>query len=260
MSNSPSPENGNRVALITGAAKRVGAAIAEHLADTGWAVGIHYRGSSQNAEALAARIEKKGGRAIALKADLASLDDIKALVPRCTEALGAITCLINNASTFEKDAMGALDDALWDLHFAVHTRAPVYLADAMHSALPDGQKGVVINMIDQRVWRLTPEFVSYTLSKSALWTATQTMAQALAPRTRVCAIGPGPTLPSTRQNAESFATQAKSVLLETGPTLEEVCNTVSLIIDTPSLTGQMIALDGGQHLAWQTPDVVQSGE
>lgn len=246
-------------ALVTGAGQRVGAAIAFHLAKQGWTVGVHYRRSMDPAKKLVASIQEAGGKAVAVGGDLNNRDDIQTLIPKATEALGPITCLVNNASTFEKDAMGALDERTWDAHFNVHTFAPVWLADAMHRQLPDGAKGVVINMIDQRVWRLNPNFTSYTLSKSALWTATQTMAQALAPRTRVCAIGPGPTLGSIHQDPGVFETEAESVLLGHGPSVEEICNAVSFILNTPSLTGQMIALDGGQHLAWETPDVSFGG-
>jgi len=246
--------------LITGAAKRIGRALALDFAARGWRVGVHYGRSAAEAESLVAEIETAGGRAAALRAELGALDETEALLPACEAALGPVTCLINNASRFERDTAADMKAADWEAHQNINLRAPVFLARALASRLPQGASGNVINMIDQRVWRLTPEFFSYTISKSGLWTATRTLAQALAPLVRVNAIGPGPTLASKRQSAEGFARQQAAVLLGRGPELEEICAAARFILKARAMTGQMIALDGGQHLAWQTPDVLDIGE
>ncbi|MEM6617057.1 MAG: SDR family oxidoreductase [Pseudomonadota bacterium] len=248
------------VALITGAGQRIGSAIAHALAQDGYAVGVHYRSSSTGAGALVESIIENGGDAATLQADLTDRDAVRALVPACEVALGPVTCLVNNASVFEKDSIEDMDDALWDAHMQMHVHTPITLIGQMAKRLPRGRQAVAINIIDQRVWRLTPEFLSYTLSKSTLWTATRTLAQALAPSVRVCGIGPGPTLANTRQAPEDFQAQIDNVILKRGPDLSEITNAVRFILETPSLTGQMIALDGGQHLAWETPDVIHANE
>lgn len=242
-------------ALITGAAKRIGRAIAEDLAGHGFAVVIHANSSLDEAEEAAASLRGKGHEAHAIAADLTDLNAVRDLIPRAAEAAGPIDLLVNNASAFEDDAVGRLDEALWDRHFAIHLKAPVFLAESLATHLPDGRTGLVVNMIDQRVWSLTPNFFSYTLSKSGLYTATRTLAQALAPRVRVNAIGPGPTLKNQRQDDADFERQVRALPLEHGPDLSEFGATVRYFWDAGSVTGQMIALDGGQHLAWETPDV-----
>ena len=191
-------------------------------------------------------------RAAVLGADLADPAAVAGLVPAARAALGPLGVLVNNASVFEPDAVGGLDLALWERHFAVNLRAPVFLAEAF-AAQVEGE-GAVVNLIDQRVWKLTPRFFSYTLSKAALWTATRTLAQALAPRVRVNGIGPGPTFASARQAPEDFARQQAALPLGRGPSPEEIATAVRFLIEARTVTGQMIALDGGQHLAWQTPD------
>lgn len=235
--------------LITGAARRIGRAIALDLAAHGLSVGIHYRKSRAEAEALAAEIAAAGGRAAALDADLSNFDDVQSLIGRCTGALGQPTCLVNNASEFFLDTIGSVTSEGWDTHLDINLKAPVFLAQALYTSLPDGVEGNVINIIDQRVWRPTPDFFSYTISKAGLWTATQTLAQAMAPRVRVNAIGPGPVLQSIHQTADDFASERQSTLLGRGPTLGEIAAAVRFILATPSMTGQMIALDGGQHLS-----------
>jgi NAD(P)-dependent dehydrogenase (short-subunit alcohol dehydrogenase family) len=251
------------VALVTGAGRRIGGAIARDLAQHGWAVAIHYRGSRREAEALTREIEAAGGRAVALACDLAREAEVETLIPRAVEALGPLTCLVNNASAFEMDKIDTATRESWDRHLETNLRAPLVLSQAFARQLPEsggGQAqgtgtatGNIINMLDQRVWKLTPYFLSYTLAKSGLWTLTQTMALALAPRIRVNGIGPGPTLPSERQSAEQFHLQQAAVPLKRGPALEEIAATVRYILATPSLTGQMIALDGGEHLGWAQP-------
>ncbi len=244
MPDAPAPQT----ALITGAPRRIGRAIALDLAAHGWRVGIHYRRSRAEAEALAQQIQSSGGTAVALPANLADAQEVRSLVERCGKALGPPICLVNNASEFQPDTVTALTSSSWDVHLDTNLKAPVFLAQALYLNLPDDAEGNVINIIDQRVWRPTPEFFSYTISKAGLWTATQTLAQAMAPRVRVNAIGPGPVLKSVHQTDKDFAAEISATLLKRGPTLDEIAAAVRFILATPSMTGQMIALDGGQHL------------
>jgi NAD(P)-dependent dehydrogenase (short-subunit alcohol dehydrogenase family) len=249
-----------RAALVTGGAKRLGAAFAQALAEDGFAVAIHYNASRDEAEALAAALAARGARAVALKADLAREADVVRLAAAARAAIGPLGVLVNNASTFERDEIGDATRASWDLHLESNLRAPFVLTQDLARHLPDGAEGVVVNLLDQRVWNLTPHFVSYTLSKAGLWTLTQTLALALAPRVRVVGIGPGPTLASTRQDPAQFARQVASVPLKRGPGLDEMQAALRFILATPSLTGQMIALDGGQHLNWGAPGTHQPDE
>lgn len=244
------PDTIPRVALVTGGARRIGRALVQDLARQGWAVAIHHNASAHEAEALALDIRTEGGRAVALSADLADEAQVESLVPRAAAALGAVGCLVNNASLFERDEALTATRASWDAHLEVNLRAPFVLTQQLAQGLPPETEGVVINLLDQRVWSLTPDFVSYTVSKSALWTLTRTLALALAPRIRVNGIGPGPTLPSPRQSADQFSRQCASVPLGRGATPEEICAAARFILSAPSMTGQMIALDGGQHLQW----------
>ncbi|MBC7830863.1 MAG: SDR family oxidoreductase [Hyphomicrobium sp.] len=219
------------------------------LAAHGWRVAIHYRNSRDEAEALASEIQQAGGPAVAVAANLADLADVQSLIERCAEALGPVTCLVNNASEFFLDTIGSVTPEGWDTHLDINLKAPVFLAQALYANLPAGVEGNVINIIDQRVWRPTPDFFSYTISKAGLWTATQTLAQAMAPRVRVNAIGPGPVLQSVHQSQADFAAETLTTPLQRGPSLPEIAAAVRFILATPSMTGQMIALDGGQHLA-----------
>lgn len=249
------------IVLVTGGAKRIGKAIVEDLAANGFAVAIHSNHSHGEGEALLGSIRAQGGTGCVVEADLTKSDATRRLVADVQERLGPVQLLVNNASIFQDDGIGNLaDDAVWDDHFAVHVKAPVLLANAMAALLPDGRDGLVVNVIDQRVWKLTPKFLSYTLSKATLWTATQTLAQALAPRIRVNGIGPGPTMASNRQNQHDFDRQVGSLLLGHGPDLPEFGRTIRYLWETRSITGQMIALDGGQHLAWETPDAAGISE
>jgi NAD(P)-dependent dehydrogenase (short-subunit alcohol dehydrogenase family) len=236
------------VALITGAARRIGRAIALDLAGAGWHVAIHYRRSRDEAEAVVRDIQNLGGKAAAIAGDLAKPEDVARLVPQCSAALGAPTCLINNASEFLADTVATVTMDAWDTHLDINLKAPVFLAQSLHHHLPAATNGNVINIIDQRVWKLTPDFFSYTISKAGLWTATRTLAQALAPRVRVNAIGPGPVLKNIHQSESDFAAEVRSTLLRRGPTPAEIASAVRFILDAPAMTGQMIALDGGQHL------------
>lgn len=239
-----------RAALVTGGARRLGRAMAEALAADGFAVAIHYHASEAEAESLAEAIRARGGRAATLVADLADEDAVEALIARAEAEVGPLGCLVNNASIFEMDTAATATRASWDRHLEPNLRAPFVLAQRFAEALPEGTHGLVVNMLDQRVWNLTPYFMSYTLSKSGLWTLTRTLALALAPRVRVCGIGPGPTLPSPRQSDADFARQCRQTPLRHGPSPEEIALTLRFLLAAPSLTGQMIALDGGQHLGW----------
>lgn len=242
-------------ALVTGGAKRIGKAIVEDLASHGFAVAIHANRSHDEADSLAAGINQSGGRATVVSADLTDMDAVSDLVGQAEAALGPISLLVNNASLFVDDSIEDFDWQAWDRHFAIHVKAPALLAQNFASALPEGRDGLIVNIIDQRVWRPTPRYFSYALSKSALWTQTQMLAQALGPRIRVNAIGPGPTLKNARQDDSDFDAQLAGLILKRGPELPEFGATIRYLWEARSVTGQMIALDGGQHLAWQTPDV-----
>lgn len=248
------------VALVTGGARRIGRAIVEDLCAHGFDAAVHYHGSRGEADELRTQMGDLGSRVELFEADLAHATTCKSLFAEVLAAFGQVDLLVNNASVFEDDAIGRLDEDLFDRHFAVHVKAPSFLTEAFAGALDPDKDGLVVNIIDERVWRLTPNFYSYTLSKAALWAATQTMAQALAPRLRVNAIGPGPTLRNSRQSEADFARQAQSVLLQRGPDLSEFGATIRYLLGAKSVTGQMIALDGGQHLAWETPDVAGIAE
>lgn len=239
-----------RVALVTGAARRIGRAIAEDLAQAGFDVALHCAGSVSEAEAVAHGIRAAGRRATVLAADLGREDETSVLVERAEAALGPVGVLINNASTFERDEALTATRASWDLHMEVNLRAPFVLTQALAQRLPETAEAVVVNLLDQRVWNLTPHFTTYTLSKVGLWTLTQTLALALAPRIRVVGVGPGPALPSARQTAAEFAAQCTGTPLKVGTSPEEICRAVRFALMTRSFTGQMIALDGGQHLHW----------
>jgi NAD(P)-dependent dehydrogenase (short-subunit alcohol dehydrogenase family) len=218
---------------VTGGAQRIGRALVRALAADGFGVAIHYNTSRSAAEGLAELIRGEGCAAVAIAADLAEEEAVSRLLPLAEEALGPIGCLVNNAAVFANDTVETVTRESWDAHIAVNLRAPFVLIQNFAARLPENASGVVINLLDQRVWSLTPYFVSYTVAKAGLWTLTQTMALALAPRIRVNAIGPGPTMPSPRQSAEQFVRQRQLM---------------------PAMTGQMIALDGGQHLGWAQPE------
>ncbi|MFZ5913437.1 MAG: SDR family oxidoreductase [Pseudomonadota bacterium] len=245
-----------KTALVTGAARRIGRAIALALAADGWRVAVHYQNSEKDARATVADIRAENGIAEAVQADLADAASCGALMARAADVLGPVSCLVNNASLFENDRMTDFTRESMGATLEVNLIAPALLTQALARQLPKGAQGNVINILDQRVWRLTPRYLSYTLSKSALWTLTRTMAMALAPVIRVNGIGPGPTLPNDQQDAAQFARQAGSTILRRGAGLDEIAAAARFILASPSMTGQMIALDGGQHLAWETPDIV----
>lgn len=246
--------------LITGAARRIGRHMALDLAEKGWAVAVHYNTSVDDANDVVAEIEASGGRAAAVQGDLSVSGVPEQIVARSAQALGPLTCLVNNASRFESDEAETMTQEGWDLHHNTNLRAPVFLAKAFVEQFPDGARGNIVNLIDQCVLKLNPTYFSYTASKSALWTVTRTLAQSLAPRIRVNAIGPGPALPHVRMKEGDFAERTEQTLLQRGTSPEEISSALSFILSAPALTGQMIVLDGGQHLVWQTPDVTDEIE
>ena len=244
-------DNDPGTVLVTGAGRRLGRAIALDLANRGWRVGVHYGSSAAEAQVLAAEIERMGGKAAALQADLADLAALNSLMEACAEALGPPTCLINNAARFDQDTLATLSAESWQAHLDVNLRAPVFLARAFARSLPENVTGNVVNLIDQKILRLNPDYFSYTIAKAALWTATQTMAQALAPRIRVNAVAPGPVLRSRGQSEAEFQREVGGTLLQRQVEPDDVIAAIRFLLDTPSITGQLIALDGGQHLVWK---------
>lgn len=244
----PIPEAIPRVALVTGGVRRIGRALVEALAQEGFAIALHCRRHVDEAHALLSTLDVTG---CVLQADLTHEHETARLVDDATKALGPVGVLINNASVFERDEWQTASRASWDRHLETNLRAPFVLMQAFARALPDNAQGMVLNLLDQRVWNLTPHFVSYTLSKAGLWTLTQTMALALAPRIRVNAIGPGPVLPAQGQSTEHFEAMCRNALLQTGAEPSEIVTALTALLRMPSVTGQMIALDGGQHLQWR---------
>lgn len=245
MSERPRP-----VAVVTGAARRIGRAIALGLAREGWAVAVHYRSSRLEADEVVTTIEAEGGSAAAIEADLAQETEVRKIIARAREALGPVTCLVNNASVFEHDDSRTATRESWDRHMECNLRAPLVLIQDFAAQLPEDAAGNVVNLLDERVWNLTPHFLSYTVTKSALWALTRTLALDLAPRIRVNGIGPGPTLPSPRQTDAQFKAQYQATPLRRPADPEEIAAAVLFLLASPAVTGQMIALDGGQHLGW----------
>ena len=253
-------------ALVTGAGHRLGQAIALYLAARGYDVAVHYASSVDGAQETVALIEQQGGRAVALQADMLDDAEVERLFDAASTALGGpITCLVNNASIFEYDTIQSATRETWDRHMQSNLRAPFILTQKLAAqGLKPGKDAagepvaaaVIVNMIDQRVRKLTPEFMTYTLAKMGLWAMTQTTAQALAPAIRVNAIGPGPTLQGARQAPEQFARQRASTVLERGANPQDITAALGYILDAPAVTGQLLCIDGGQHLGWQTPDVM----
>jgi NAD(P)-dependent dehydrogenase (short-subunit alcohol dehydrogenase family) len=241
-------------ALVTGGAQRIGRAIVLALVERGYAVAVQTRRSRAAADSLCAEVVAGGGRAAAVIADLADHEAVLRLVADAAAAVGPLTLLVNNAAEFEPDEIGRLDRDRFDRHFAVNLRAPIFLADAFAARLPPGRDGAIINLLDQRVYKPTPRFLSYGLTKSALHAATTTLAQALAPRIRVNAVAPGPVLPSPRQDAGAFGQQVRALPLDRGPTPQDVADAVLYLAAARSVTGVTIAVDGGQHLAWRAAD------
>jgi NAD(P)-dependent dehydrogenase (short-subunit alcohol dehydrogenase family) len=253
-------------ALVTGAGARLGRAMALLLAGRGHDVAVHYNGSRGGAEEVVREIEGMGRRAVALQADLLDEGATAALLPRAAEALGGPICvLVNSASIFEYDNLSTATRESWDRHMGSNLRAPFLLIQALAAQVPDpvpderGEpvaQGLVVNMIDQRVRKLTPEFMTYTLAKAGLWTLTQTAAQALAPRVRVNGIGPGPTVRGHRQSESHFARQRAATVLGRGSNPEDITAALGYLLDAKAVTGELLLVDGGQHLGWKTPDIL----
>ncbi|HTK34830.1 MAG TPA: SDR family oxidoreductase [Caulobacteraceae bacterium] len=252
------PAGRRGAALVTGGARRIGRALVLTLVEAGYAVAIHLREDCADAEALVAGIAAGGGRAALVKADLARESETAGLIDAAVAAVGPLTLLINNASLFRDDRVGGLSRESWDAHMEANLRAPVVLSEAFaaQAAGGEGDDPSILNLLDQRVWKPNPQFFTYTLSKAALWTATRMLAQALAPRVRVNAIGPGPTLPNPIHGEAGLAAEAAGTLLGHGAKVEDICAAARYLIDARAVTGQMIAVDAGQHLAWKTPDIL----
>lgn len=241
-------------ALITGAAKRIGRVIALDLAARGHDIVLHCNRSREAAEELAGDIREMGRQCHVVCADLASETATADILAEATDALGPIGLLVNNASTFEYDDIKSATRESWDFHMEVNLRAPFVLSQEFARLLPEDQSGLIVNIIDQRVWNLTPHFTTYTLSKAGLWTLTQTLSMGLAPRIRVNAIGPGPVLPSVRQSQEDFDAQCRKTPLGIGTSPQQICDAIRFFLAAPAVTGQMLALDGGQHMNWAPAD------
>ncbi len=238
-------------ALVTGAARRLGQALAVRAAEAGYDVVVHAR--SGDVSQTMALIQGQGAQAVALHADLAEPAACAGLVTECP---GPLTLLVNCASVFEDDRLESLGPTSLDAAFATNARAPILLSQAFAARLPADRGGLIVNMLDQRVLRPDPRFFSYTVSRAALWMATRTMAQALAPRIRVNAIGPGPTLASVHQSEAEFAAEARGTLLARPVGAAQIALALGYLIEAEAVTGQMIAVDSGQHLGWRTPDVI----
>ena len=245
-------EPGRGVALVTGGARRIGRTIALALAGAGYDVVVHHRAAGDDLSVLG-EIEALGRRAAAVAADLSDEAQVRGVIPAATAALGRLTVLVNNASIFLDDRVGGLSRESWDAHFGTNLRAPLVLAEAFAAQAAAG--ACIVNLLDQRVLKPNPQFISYSLSKAALWFATRTLAQALAPAVRVNGVGPGPTLPSIHQSQAEFDAEAANTPLGRRATPAEIAAAVLYLVDAPAVTGQMIAVDGGQHLAWRTPDI-----
>lgn len=253
-------------ALVTAGARRLGRAMALELARRGLDVAIHYATSRDEAEGVAAEARALGVRAVALPADLLDLDQTETLVPAAAAALGGpLDVLVNNASIFEYDTIRTATRDSWDRHIGSNLRAPFILTQAFAAQAPDvltdaaGEplaSALVVNMVDQRVRKPTPEFMTYSLAKMGLWALTQSAAQALAPQIRVNAIGPGPTMQGARQSPAHFAAQRAATILNRGANPADICAALGYFLDAPAVTGQLLCIDGGQHLGWRTPDVL----
>lgn len=253
-------------ALVTGAGKRLGRAMALYLAERGLDVVVHYNSSADDAEAVAGEIRRLGQKAVTARADLLVEDEVQALVATAVEAIGQpLTVLVNSASIFEHDDIRTATRKSWDRHLESNLRAPFVLTQHFAEQAPEPEIGgrwneptasaLVVNMIDMRVRKLTPEFMSYTIAKMGLWAFTRTAAQALAPKVRVNAIGPGPTMQGVRQSEKHFANQRAATIMRRGADASDITHALGYFLDAPSVTGQLLCIDGGQHLGWQTPDV-----
>ena len=242
------------VAIVTGGSKRIGKSIVKKLSFLGWKVIIHYNSNKNDALSLQKEIQKKGGAASIIKANLNSSKATEELISKSEKKFGKLTLLVNNASIFENDSVHSLTIDTWDIHNNVNTKAPLLLSQSFAKPLPKKEPGVIINIIDQRVFSPRPDFISYSSSKNSLFWLTKVLAQALSPKIRVCAIGPGPTLKGARQTDNDFKNQSQSVPLGNGSSPEDISQAIEFILNASSFTGQMITLDGGEHLDWIKPE------
>jgi len=240
----------NKNLLITGAATRVGKAIALHFAERGWNIALHYFRSSAKAKELKKIIEQHWVKVALIKADLKNPKQTEKIIPLAKKKLGAINCLVNNAALFEKDDITNFTNKSWNDHLNINLLAPTILTKQFAKQAPKKTVSNIINIIDQRIFNLTPFFMSYTISKSGLQTLTKTMAMRLGPNIKVNAIAPGPTIKSKRQTDRHFRNQVRSTLLKKSVRLEDICDTVEFLINNNSVTGQIIAVDSGQNLSW----------
>lgn len=245
-----------KTALVTGAAKRIGRVIALALAQRGWDVVVHYSSSAREAHAIVAEIEALGQRALALSCELADAVAVKILVRRASAQLGPVSCVVNNAALFDHDSAASFSMAVLDAHMHVNLVAPVLLAQALYDATPDGAQSVVVNLLDQKLFNLNPDFLSYTLSKAALHSATTMLAQALAPKVRVVGIAPGITLVSGEQSEAGFARAHKVTPLGRSSTPDDIAAAVCFVAESPAITGTTLVVDGGQHLIPLQRDVM----
>ena len=253
-------------ALVTGAGGRLGRAMAIRLAELGHDVAVHYDSSREGAEETAEAIRALGRRAETLQADLLDHDQTVGLVPRASEALGGpLTVLVNNASIFAYDSLASASAESWERNVGSNLRAPVFLTQAFAAQAPEAEtdargekraRACVVNMLDQRIEKLTPHYMTYTLGKMGLWAFTQTAARALAPHVRVNGIAPGTTLIGANQSQAQFEAQRAATVLERGSNPEDVTEALAYLVRTPAVTGQALIVDGGQHLGWQTPDIL----
>jgi NAD(P)-dependent dehydrogenase (short-subunit alcohol dehydrogenase family) len=246
-----------RAALVTGAARRLGRAMALGLAEDGWDVAIHCNRSAGEAAEVEALVRGMGRRCTVIEADLADEAATLGVVPAATAALGPLGLLVNNASIFELDRLETMTRESWDRHIAINLRSPLVLAQAFAARLPDAAEGLILNMLDQRVENLTPNFLSYSVSKMGLWGATQVLARQLAPRIRVNAIGPGPALKPAEVSDADWAALERTVPLRRGTSPGEIVAALRFIIAMRSMTGQLVTLDGGMQMGWLTPGIKQ---
>ncbi|MEQ8652309.1 MAG: SDR family oxidoreductase [Kiloniellales bacterium] len=237
------------VALVTGASRRVGRHLALTLAEDGWPMALHYRSSRADAEALAEEVRRAGGQAEIYAADLSDEAEAKALLPAIVQRQGPLGLLVNNAGHFQRDTWDSVTREGWEAHLDANLRAPFLLSQSFAEQLPEDRRGLIVNMLDQRVWNPGPTFVSYGVSKSGLWALTRALALALAPNIRVNGIGPGFMLPDVGGDPDLFRRRVQRQPLQRGGSLEDVAAALRFFVEAASVTGQMIALDGGQHLA-----------
>ena len=246
--------------IITGGATRIGAAIAESLASHNNQITIHYNKSKEKAEKLKKILEKKGSKVFLIKADLNKISELNKIIKFANVKMKGVNCLINNASLFENDNIKNFSIKGWDKHININLKAPAILIKQFAKIVSKNIKANIINIVDQRVFKLTPYFLSYTLSKTGLYTLTKTSAMSLAPNIRVNGIAPGPTVKNKRQSAKNFKKQYLSTLLKKSVDTKEISSAIKFLITNKSITGQVIAIDSGQNLNWKTPDIIGSKE